>query len=30
MMYKDKIIITGGTGSLENTVLRSFLNTDIR
>lgn len=30
-MFKDKILlITGGTGSFGNTVLRGFLNTDIK
>ena len=30
-MFKNKILlITGGTGSFGNAVLRSFLNTDIK
>lgn len=30
-MFKDKILlITGGTGSFGNAVLRRFLNTDIK
>ena len=30
-MFKDKVLlITGGTGSFGNTVLRRFLNTDIK
>ena len=30
-MFKDKILlITGGTGSFGNAVLRQFLNTDIK
>ena len=30
-MFKDKvIIITGGTGSFGNAVLRRFLNTDVK
>jgi len=30
-MFEDKILmITGGTGFFENTVLKRFLNTDLR
>ena len=30
-MFKDKVLlITGGTGSFGNTVLRRFLNTDVK
>jgi UDP-N-acetylglucosamine 4,6-dehydratase len=29
-MFKDKILITGGTGSFGNTVLKRFLSTDVR
>ena len=30
-MFKDKVLrITGGTGSFGNTVLRRFLDTDIK
>ena len=30
-MFKDKVLlITGGTGSFGNAVLRRFLNSDIR
>ncbi len=30
-MFKDKIlVITGGTGSFGNTVLKRFINTDVK
>lgn len=30
-MFKDKtLMITGGTGSFGNTVLKRFLNTDVK